>query len=91
MVHEGTGETSRYEQFMEALTSVTDYLYSCPNVSTRYRLAQLDTSTPNHMRGPGEASGLPSIDGGAKAPPYILFRYVGRTFRSGVQAHAHQR
>ncbi|MDQ0564324.1 xanthine dehydrogenase YagR molybdenum-binding subunit [Rhizobium mesoamericanum] len=62
VIHEGTGETSRYEQFTEALTSATDYLYSCPNVHTRYRLAQLDTSTPNHMRGPGEASGIFALE-----------------------------
>lgn len=62
VVHEGTGETSRYEQFTEALTAVTDYLYSCPNVRTQYRLAQLDTGTPNHMRGPGEASGIFALE-----------------------------
>jgi xanthine dehydrogenase YagR molybdenum-binding subunit len=62
VIHEGTGETSRYEQFVEALTSVTDYLYSCPNVRTSYQLAQLDTSTPNHMRGPGEASGVFALE-----------------------------
>jgi xanthine dehydrogenase YagR molybdenum-binding subunit len=58
IVHEGTGETSRYEEFMEALTSVTTFLYSTPNVRTRYRLLPLDIGTPNHMRGPGEASGV---------------------------------
>jgi len=62
VIHEGTGETSRYEQFAEALTTVTDYLYSCPNVRTRYRLAPLDTGTPNHMRGPGEASGIFALE-----------------------------
>lgn len=62
IVHEGTGETSRYEQFAEALTTVTDYLYSCPNVRTQYRLAPLDTGTPNHMRGPGEASGIFALE-----------------------------
>ncbi|MFS8977500.1 molybdopterin-dependent oxidoreductase, partial [Cupriavidus necator] len=34
IVHEGTGETSRYEQFTEALTAVTPFLYRCPNVRT---------------------------------------------------------
>jgi xanthine dehydrogenase YagR molybdenum-binding subunit len=58
IVHEGTGETSRYEEFMEALTSVTTFLYSTPNMRTRYRLLPLDIGTPNHMRGPGEASGV---------------------------------
>jgi len=62
MIHEGTGETSRYEQFVEALTSVSTFLYSCPNIRTRYRLAPLDTSTPTFMRGPGEASGIFALE-----------------------------
>jgi xanthine dehydrogenase YagR molybdenum-binding subunit len=62
MVHEGTGETSRYENFVEALTTVAPYLYSCPNVRTRYRLAPLDSGTPTYMRGPGEASGIFALE-----------------------------
>jgi xanthine dehydrogenase YagR molybdenum-binding subunit len=62
MVHEGQGETSRYEQFTEAMTSATSYLYACPNVHTRYRLRPLDVSTPTHMRGPGEASGVLALE-----------------------------
>ncbi len=62
LVHEGTGETSRHEQFVEALTTVAPYLYSCPNVRTRYRLAPLDSGTPTFMRGPGEASGIFALE-----------------------------
>jgi xanthine dehydrogenase YagR molybdenum-binding subunit len=62
VIHEGTAETSRYEQFVEALTSISSYLYSCPNVRTRYRLVPLDTGTPTYMRGPGEASGVFAIE-----------------------------
>jgi xanthine dehydrogenase YagR molybdenum-binding subunit len=62
LIHEGTGETSRYERFVEALTTVAPYLYSCPNVRTRYRLAPLDSSTPTFMRGPGEASGIFALE-----------------------------
>ncbi|WER49803.1 xanthine dehydrogenase family protein molybdopterin-binding subunit [Cupriavidus sp. WKF15] len=62
IVHEGTGETSRYEQFTEALTAVTPFLYSCPNVRTRYRLVPLDISTPTYMRGPGEATGVFALE-----------------------------
>ncbi len=72
VIHEGTGETSRYEQFTEALTAVTDYLYSCPNVRTQYRLAQLDTATPNHMRGPGEASGIFALESAMDELSYKL-------------------
>jgi xanthine dehydrogenase YagR molybdenum-binding subunit len=62
MIHEGKGETSRYEQFVEALTSISTFLYSCPNVRTRYRLMPLDTGTPTFMRGPGEASGIFALE-----------------------------
>ena len=64
IIHEATGETSRYEQFIEAVTSATTLLYSCPDVRTSYRLAPLDISTPNHMRGPGEASGIFALECG---------------------------
>lgn len=72
VIHEGTGETSRYEQFTEALTAVTEYLYSCPNLRTQYRLAQLDTATPNHMRGPGEASGIFALESAMDELSYKL-------------------
>ncbi len=62
LIHEGTAETSRYEQFVEALVTASSYLYSCPNVRTRYRLAPLDIGTPTHMRGPGEASGVYALE-----------------------------
>jgi xanthine dehydrogenase YagR molybdenum-binding subunit len=58
VIHEGTGETSRYEQFVEALTAPTSFMVSCPNVRTAYRLMPLDIGTPTYMRGPGEASGI---------------------------------
>lgn len=62
IIQEGEGETSRYEQFTEALTAATDFMYSCPNVRTSYRLVPLDTGTPNHMRGPGEAQGMFALE-----------------------------
>ena len=62
LIHEGTGDTSRYEQYMEPLTTVSSYMYSCPNVRTRYRLLPLDISTSTWMRGPGEASGIYALE-----------------------------
>ncbi|MBP2234058.1 xanthine dehydrogenase YagR molybdenum-binding subunit [Sinorhizobium kostiense] len=62
LIHEGSGETSRYEEFIEALTNASGYMYSCPNVRTEYRLRPLDIGTPNHMRGPGEASGIFALE-----------------------------
>jgi xanthine dehydrogenase YagR molybdenum-binding subunit len=62
LIHEGMAETSRHEQHAEALTSSATHLYTCPNVRTRYRLVPLDESTPNHMRGPGESSGVFALE-----------------------------
>jgi xanthine dehydrogenase YagR molybdenum-binding subunit len=72
IVHEGTGETSPFEEFTEALLSATSYMYSCPNVRTSYRLMPLDTGTPNHMRGPGEASGIFALESAVDELSYAL-------------------
>jgi xanthine dehydrogenase YagR molybdenum-binding subunit len=64
IVHEGTAETSRYEQYVEGLVPATSFMYSCSNVRTRYRLAPLDVSTPTFMRAPGEASGVFALECG---------------------------
>ncbi|HEX5819568.1 MAG TPA: xanthine dehydrogenase family protein molybdopterin-binding subunit, partial [Gemmatimonadales bacterium] len=57
IVHDGHQETSTYEEFSEALLDTSRFLYSCPNVSTRHRLARLNVHTPTYMRAPGEVSG----------------------------------
>jgi xanthine dehydrogenase YagR molybdenum-binding subunit len=62
IIHEATAETSRHEQFIEAITAPSTFMYGCPNVRTRYRLAPLDLGTPNHMRGPGEACGMFALE-----------------------------
>jgi xanthine dehydrogenase YagR molybdenum-binding subunit len=62
LIHEGTAETSRYEQYVESLTAASSHLYACPNVRTRYRVVPLDESTPTWMRGPGEASGIFALE-----------------------------
>jgi xanthine dehydrogenase YagR molybdenum-binding subunit len=72
VIHEGIGETSRHEQFIEALTSASSFMYSCPNVRTRYRLAATDTGTPNHMRAPGEASGVHALECAVDELSYAL-------------------
>ena len=60
--HEGTAETSVYEEYTEALLNPTRFLYACPNVATRYRLAALNVNTPGSMRAPGEASGVYALE-----------------------------
>ncbi len=62
LTHDGIAETSQYERFSEALLSATPMLYSCPNVSTSYRVAPQDVHTPTYMRAPGEAPGLFALE-----------------------------
>lgn len=60
--HEGTGQTSAYEEHMERTILASRALYACPHVSTRYRLLSLDISTPTWMRGPGDATGMFALE-----------------------------
>jgi xanthine dehydrogenase YagR molybdenum-binding subunit len=62
IVHEGTEETSSYEEFAEALLNATRFLHSCANVQTRHRVAKLNVHTPTYMRAPGEASGVFALE-----------------------------
>ena len=55
--HDAWQETSTYEEYTEALLDTSRFLYSCPNVFTRHRLAKLNIHTPTYMRAPGEVSG----------------------------------
>src|SRR4051812_42317507 len=57
LTHEATAMTSNYEDFTEATVNMSRFMYDCANVSTKYRIAELDTCTPIWMRGPGEATG----------------------------------
>jgi xanthine dehydrogenase YagR molybdenum-binding subunit len=60
--HEATGQTSVYEQYTETVLNPSRFLYACPNVRTRYRLAAMNVNTPAPMRGPGEASGIYALE-----------------------------
>lgn len=62
MNHSGTGQTSAYEEHLERTILATRTMYACPNVSTRYRLLNLDVNTPTWMRGPGDATGMFALE-----------------------------
>src|SRR5438270_12530439 len=62
ILHDGTQETSTYEEYSESLLDPTRFLHSCPNVYTRHRLAPLNVHTPTYMRAPGEASGVYALE-----------------------------
>src|SRR5439155_9509427 len=60
--HDATGQTSTYEEYTESVIEPSHFLYACPNVRTRYRLAGMNVNTPTPMRGPGEASGVYALE-----------------------------
>ncbi|MDQ4142035.1 MAG: xanthine dehydrogenase family protein molybdopterin-binding subunit, partial [Bacteroidota bacterium] len=62
ITHEATANTSSYEEFTEATVNITQFMYACPNVATRYRLVPLNFVTPIWMRGPGEATGAFALE-----------------------------
>ena len=57
MWHDAHALTSTYENFNEGVVKMTQQLYACPNVTTKYSIYPLNLSTPTWMRGPGEATG----------------------------------
>ena len=57
ITHDAWQETSSYEEYTERLVDTSWFLHSCPNVSTRHRIAPMNVHTPTWMRAPGEASG----------------------------------
>ncbi|WP_299762081.1 xanthine dehydrogenase family protein molybdopterin-binding subunit [uncultured Pontibacter sp.] len=62
ITHEAIGQTSSYEEFTESTLQQSRMMYTCPNVTTRYRILPLDISTPIWMRGPGEATGAFALE-----------------------------
>jgi xanthine dehydrogenase YagR molybdenum-binding subunit len=60
--HEATGKTSTFEEYTESTLNPTRFLYACPNVATRYRLAAMNVNTPASMRAPGEATGVYALE-----------------------------
>lgn len=62
ITHEATGQSSVYEDFTEGVVNISQLMYACPNVNTRYKLVSLNVNTPTPMRGPGEATGAFALE-----------------------------
>ena len=60
--HEAIAGTSRFEDYQEVVVNWSGLLYACDNVSTGYRIAKLDTSTPGDMRAPGAPLGTFALE-----------------------------
>ena len=72
ITHEATGQTSAYEDFTENTVNISQLMYACPNVNTRYKLASLNVNTPTPMRGPGEATGAFALESALDELSYAL-------------------
>jgi xanthine dehydrogenase YagR molybdenum-binding subunit len=72
ITHEAIANTSAYEEFTEATVNITQFMYACPNVTTRYRLVPLNRCTPIWMRGPGEATGAFALESAMDELAYEL-------------------
>lgn len=62
IVHEAVGQSSVYETFTEGTVNLSRNMYASPNITTKYKVAHVDVSTPTWMRGPGEASGAFALE-----------------------------
>jgi xanthine dehydrogenase YagR molybdenum-binding subunit len=62
ITHEATGQTSVYEDFTEGVVNISQLMYACPNVNTRYKIVSLNVNVPTPMRGPGEATGAFALE-----------------------------
>lgn len=72
ITHEAWSQTSSYEEFTEGTVNMSRFMYACPNVATRYKIAALDLSTPTWMRGPGEATGSFALESAMDELAYAL-------------------
>ena len=60
--HHAIQATSQYEDYQEPTVNWSGLIYDCPNVSLKYELAKVDTSTPSDMRAPGAALGVLALE-----------------------------
>lgn len=72
ITHHAVSNTSRYEDFREGITNVSQFLYACPNVNTSYKMLPLDVNTPIWMRGPGPATGCFGLECALDELSYLL-------------------
>src|SRR5262249_15001795 len=62
LVHEAVAETSRFEDYSEAVVNWSSLLYKCDNTSLGHKVVPLDVNTPCDMRAPGAVWGMYAIE-----------------------------
>jgi xanthine dehydrogenase YagR molybdenum-binding subunit len=62
ITHHAIQATSMFEDYQEAIVNWSGFLYDCDNVSLKYELGKIDTSTPSDMRAPGATTGVFALE-----------------------------
>ncbi|WP_308921431.1 xanthine dehydrogenase family protein molybdopterin-binding subunit [Janthinobacterium sp. J1-1] len=62
IAHDATAETSRFEDYVEAVVNWSGQLYACENIRLGYQLVDLDQFSPMDMRAPGAAHGVHALE-----------------------------
>jgi xanthine dehydrogenase YagR molybdenum-binding subunit len=70
--HDVIGGTSTFEDYQESIVSWSAMMYRCDNVTTTYKLAQIDTYTPGDMRAPGAPTGMFALESAMDELSYKL-------------------
>ena len=60
--HEAVAETSRFEDYVEAVVNWSGQLYACAHIRLGYQLVALDQFSPMDMRAPGAAHGVHALE-----------------------------
>src|SRR5204863_5491224 len=72
VVHEATGQTSAYEEYVEDTLGASRMTYACSNVLTRYRVVRMHTNSPCPMRAPGAVTGVFALETAMDEPAAAL-------------------
>jgi xanthine dehydrogenase YagR molybdenum-binding subunit len=62
VIHEAVAETSRYEDYNDAVVQWSGLLYRCDNVRLDHKVAPLDLCTSGDMRAPGATTGVYALE-----------------------------
>ena len=62
IVHEAIAETSRHEDYVEAVVNWSGQLYACDHIRLAYEVVALDHYSPLDMRAPGAAQGVHALE-----------------------------
>jgi len=62
MYHKATGETSRFEDYVEIVVNWANMLYPAENTLLEHEIVPLDVYSPLDMRAPGGSTGMHAIE-----------------------------